>query len=235
MIIKDKTVLITGASGGIGKCLLQAFIERGAAKIYAADLNIDSIESNNKVTPIKLDVTNQVDIENCVKACGDTDILINNAGVELASPVFSQSSFKAKLEMNVNCLGVHSLCVAFWDMLKSKESSAIVNMLSIASFIHIPKLSTYCASKMAAHSITQAFRHASLGTNIKIVGIYPGYVDTDMTKNIDVKKATREQLVINICDDFEKGVLDIFPDSMSKELSKTAWHQNPILDCNFKV
>lgn len=183
-----------------------------------------------------MDVTQQEDIDNCRIRCEDIDILINNAGVELAFPVTSMGSLKAaKIEINVNFLGVHSLCVAFWDILKNKESASILNMLSIASFITIPNLSTYCASKIAAHSITQAFRHASLNTNIKVIGIYPGYVDTSMTKNIDVEKSTPQEIAINICDDFEKGILDIFPDPMSKELSKEAWHLNPILNCDFKV
>jgi len=237
MNIKGKTVLITGAGGGIGKCLVQSFIENGAIKIYAADLNIESLNElkaryDNKVIPIKLDVTKQEDIENCRHICEDIDILINNAGVELAFPVMSEHALKAaKIEINVNFLGVHSLCVAFWDVLKSKESASIINMLSIASFITIPNLSTYCASKVAAHSITQAFRHASLNTNIKVIGIYPGYVNTNMTKNIDVEKSLPQEIATNICDDFEKGILDIFPDPMSKKLSKEEWHQNPILDC----
>jgi len=239
MNIKGKTALITGACGGIGKCLVQSFIEKGAIKIYAADLNIESLNAlktpyDNKVIPVKLDVTKQEDIENCRHICEDIDILINNAGVELAFPVISEDSLKAaEIEMSVNFLGVHSLCVTFWDVLKSKESTSIINMLSIASFITIPNLSTYCASKIAAHSITQAFRLASLNTNIKVIGVYPGYVDTNMTKSIDVEKSTPQEIAINICDDFEKGILDIFPDRMSKELSKVAWHQNPILNCVF--
>mgnify|MGYP000022236890 CR=1 FL=1 len=234
MIIKGKTVLITGASGGIGKCLVQEFLNRGAAKIYAADLNVDTLTCHAKIFPIKLDVTQLADIENCRQRCSDTDILINNAGVELASPVFSQSPFKAKLEMDVNCLGVHNLCVAFWDTLKNKESAAIINILSIASFVVIPKLATYCASKAAAHSITQAFRHESMDTNVQVFGVYPGYVDTDMTKNIDVEKITPEQLVINICNKVETNIIDIFPDAMSSELARSCWPQTSILDCKFK-
>lgn len=233
MNIKDKIVLITGAGGGIGACLVEEFFDRGAAKIYAADLNVDGLNKlKNKyenIVTLKLDVTQQDDINNSVAICADVDILINNAGVELASPVFAANSVKAaKLEMSVNCLGLHSLSVAFWDILKTKES-CIMNMLSIASFVYIPNISTYCASKMAAHSITQAFRYASIGTSVKVVGIYPGYVDTNMIKDMDVIKATPQQLATNICNDFEKGIVDIFPDSMSMKLSKQAWHQNMTL------
>ncbi len=233
MIIKNKVILITGASGGIGKCLVQEFLRRGASKIYAADLMLAST-THEAVLPVKLDVTNPEDIAACRAFCSDVDILINNAGVEIAAPVFSDKSLKgAQLEMYVNCLGLHALTTAFWDLLLTKES-AVINMLSIASFMLIPNLATYCASKKAAHTITQAFRYASLNTNVKVAGIYPWYVDTSMTKNIDVKKVTPESIVNNICNDFESGLLDIFPDPASKELYKIAWPQNHVLDCTIK-
>ncbi len=233
MIIKNKVILITGANGGIGKCLVQEFLKRGAAKIYSADLNVKDLISAT-IVPIKLDVTSAEDIAICRASCSDVNILINNAGVEIAAPVFSCKSLKgAKLEMDVNCLGLHALTAAFWDLLLTKES-AVINMLSIASFINIPNLATYCASKRAAHAVTEAFRYAASNTNIKVVGVYPGYVDTNMTKNIDIEKATPESIVNDICDDFENGQIDIFPDTMSKELSNTAWPQNHTLNCQLK-
>ena len=240
MIIKDKVILITGACGGIGKCLVDEFLARGAAKIYAADMSIDNLnfvmaECGDKVFPIKLDVTSREDIAVFSAFCSDVDILVNNAGVEKASKVFEERAVVlGKLEMSVNCLGLHALTAAFWGLLKAKES-AVINMLSIASFVHIPSLATYCASKVAAHSITQAFRHASANTNVKVVGVYPGYVDTSMTKNIDAVKVTPQYLAKNICDDFESGILDIFPDEMSKELCSGMYHNNLTLDCKLKV
>lgn len=231
MIIRDKVIFITGANGGIGKCLVNEFLKRGAAKIYAADLIIGDLSCNDKVFPIRLNITHIAAIESCKQLYTDVDILINNAGIELAASICNQPAYRAKLEMDVNCLGLHGLSVALWDTLKSKDDAAIINILSIASFVHIPEIATYCASKAAAHSITQGFRYESINTSIKVVGVYPGYVDTNMTKNIDVVKVTPEELVFNICDDFEHGIIDIFPDSMSKELSKS-WNQNSIYIAN---
>src|SRR6185437_5923077 len=101
---------------------------------------------------------------------------------------------------------------SFWNLLKEKNSAAIVNILSIASFALILKLGTYCASKTAAHLLTQGLRKESDSTNIKIFAVYPGYVDTEMTKNIEIEKASPQQIAAEICNGVENDILDIFPD-----------------------
>lgn len=179
------------------------------------------------IVPLKLDVTNAQDIKFCQNLCKDVDILINNAGVEFATSFLSEGSVKASsIEMAVNYFGVHNLCFSFWNLLKEKKSSAIVNILSIASFSLILKLGTYCASKAAAHLLTQGLREEACSTNIKIYGVYPGYVDTKMTKNLDVEKANPLDIALNICDGIEDDILDIFPDAMSNELSKKINYKN---------
>lgn len=186
-------------------------------------------ENPDIVVPVKLDVTDIDDVLKCRKLCGDTEILFNNAGVECATRFIGEKSLKAaQFEMAVNYFGVHNLCSSFWDMLNTKQSACIVNMLSIASFTLILKLGTYCASKSAAHLLTQALRKESEGTNLNIHAVYPGYVDTQMTKNIDVEKATPQQIAKEVCDGIEAGVLDIFPDKMAKELAKNIGYQNHI-------
>lgn len=234
MNIANKTILITGASGGIGSSLVEELIHRKAKKIYAADLRLDSLASlqdkfGKIIIPVKLDVTNAEDIQSCRTLCDDTDILINNAGVECAKSFLNENSIKASsLEMAVNYFGVHHLSYSFWDLLKEKESSAIVNILSIASFALILKLGTYCASKAAAHLLTEGLREESKSTNIRVYAVFPGYVDTEMTKNIDVEKVSPQQIAARVCEDMENNVLDIFPDKMSKELSEKIGYQSHI-------
>lgn len=76
--------------------------------------------------------------------------------------------------------------------------------------------------------LTQGLREESKQTNIKIFGVYPGYVDTQMTKNIKVKKVSPQLIAARICGDIQHDVLDIFPDKMSKELSERIDYKNHI-------
>ncbi len=224
--IAGKVVLLTGANGGIGGALLEELVQRGVKKVYATglemiDLKLLQAKYPEIVVPVELDVTNLAAIQACHKACDDTDILINNAGVEFATRFIGNKSLKAaQIEMQVNYFGVHHMCAVFWDSLLARSESSIVNMLSVASFTHIPQLATYCASKAAAHVLTRSLRKESEGTSLMVHGIYPGYVDTKMTKNIaDVKKVTPELIAIETCNGLEQGVLDVFPDDMAKQFS----------------
>lgn len=222
----NKTVFITGASGGIGAALLDVFVQRGVKKIYATNLRMNELlplqaKYPSIVQPLELDVTNLISVRNCHALCEDTDILINNAGVEFATRFIGEKSLEAaRLEMAVNYQGTHNLSHVFWPTLLQKPSSSIVNMLSVASFTHIPQLATYCASKAAAHVLTRSLRRESIGSSLTVHGVYPGYVDTQMTQNIlDVEKVTPEQIAIETCNGLEQGVLDIFPDNMARRFA----------------
>lgn len=226
MNINGKTIFITGADGGIGYSLLKEFINRDAKKIYAAGINkkrLLEIEKSfpTKVKSIELDVIN---IDMCLQVaeiCSDTDILVNNAGVECAIPFMDSKSIKSvNFESNVNYIGVHNVSISFKDILTTKNESVIVNILSVGSFIVIPKLASYCASKSAAHVLTEAMRKELNSTNVKVHGVYPGYVDTEMTRDLNVEKVTPESISIEICDGISSGDDYIFPDYMSKSLSK---------------
>lgn len=84
----------------------------------------------DKVVPVKLDVTKINDVIACYELCKDTEILVNNAGVECATRFLGEKSLKAsQFEMAVNYFGVHNLCHTFWNSLKSKQSASDVWML----------------------------------------------------------------------------------------------------------
>lgn len=226
MEIKNRNIFITGADGGIGYALLKECIELGAKKIYASGINSERLslieqEMPSRIKAITLDVTNYeecVCISNEIK---DVDILINNAGVECATNFTEDHSIKAaRFETSVNYLGIHNLCYSFKDNLLTRQEACIVNMLSVGSFVIVPNLATYCASKAAAHILTQAIRGELSDSNIEVLGVYPGYIDTEMTNNLDVDKVSPESICGEIC----KGIINndeyIFPDYMSKTISQ---------------
>lgn len=223
-ILKNSVVFITGADGGIGKAFVAELLNREVKKIYVAGINMEALEALSMtrpelIYPIKLDVTNTLEVKKCAEQCLDTTILINNAGVELkASFLGDKSAAKAQFEMNVNYIGPVDLCNQFLKVLKANGNPAIVNILSIGSLVLIKNISTYCASKSALHLFTQAIRE-ELKTEIKVFGVYAGYVDTAMVTDVLVEKISPAALVEHICNDIALNVLDIFPDEMSKKFA----------------
>lgn len=226
-IFKNSVVFITGSDGGIGKAFIKELLNRNVKKIYATGLNIENLKelsnlNSSKIIPLRLDVTNSTEIKDCVAKCNDTTILINNAGIELKSPFLAvNASEKAKFEMNVNFIGVVDLSNQFINVLKSNSNPAIINILSVASLVLIKDISTYCASKMALHLFTQSIRE-ELKNEIKVFGIYPGYVDTSMVSDVDIAKISPIELVKNICNEIELEKLDVFPDEMSKKYAESS-------------
>src|SRR5690606_28973790 len=98
--LKDKTILITGADGGLGTALVIEFIARNVKKIYATGLKLDNLKRvfekfADIVVPIELDVTNTESIQKCADLCSDTEILVNNAGVEFKVPFIADKSSQA--------------------------------------------------------------------------------------------------------------------------------------------
>ncbi len=229
-VFENSTVLITGADGGIGSAILIECIKRGAKKIYASGISIEKLEPLAKefpdfVIPVELDVTSEESIKMATGKCIDVNILINNAGVELKSSFIGENvARKALFEMKVNYIGVLDLTNSFLDVLKSNSNSYIINILSVGSSAVVKRLSTYCASKAATHIFTQTIREELQDQNIKVIGVYPGYVNTDMSSDINVKKVSPSELAKCTCDSIENGAIDIFPDEMSMEFYKN----NPI-------
>ena len=227
-LIENSKILLTGANGGIGTAFVKELIERNVDKIYITGIDLTALKQiaaqfpTKKIIPLKLDVTNSDDIENCAKQCQDVNILVNNAGIELKSSFISDKSADcAKFEMDINYIGVVRLTNAFYEILKKNQNSAIINILSIGSILFIDRLATYCVSKAAVHIFTQAIRKEFNQDKIKVFGVYPGYVDTSMSSDIQQYKISPEQLVKNICSDLENDILNIFPDEMSKSFQES--------------
>lgn len=218
---ENKTTLITGADGGIGTALIKELVKRNITKVYATGISADRLNllasgSPDKIVPVVLDVTNEDSVNAAAEICNDADIIINNAGIELKSDFIGENAAqKALFEMKVNYIGVINMINSFLPSLKQKNKSYILNILSVGSTAVVKRIATYCASKSATHILTQSLRSELNVMNIDLIGVYPGYVDTSMSADVTTEKITPESLAVNICNDFENGLMDIFPDKMS--------------------
>ena len=128
MEINGKTVLITGANRGIGAALVQAFLNAGVAKLYAGARNPAQLPAFNdaRVVPLKLDITKPADVSAAVKAAGDVDLLVNNAGVAKAGNIMTSSAEDLAGDMDINYYGTVRMMQAFAPALEKREPAFAV-------------------------------------------------------------------------------------------------------------
>jgi NAD(P)-dependent dehydrogenase (short-subunit alcohol dehydrogenase family) len=230
MNIANKTVLITGANRGIGRALVEEALRRGAKKVYAGTRGALQ-HPDKRVIPLTLDVTNAEQIQAAVEEVESLDILINNAGV---SP-FDDLSNRRVLEQQlaVNLFGPYDVTQAFLPLL-TRSRGAIVNVLSLSSLAAVPFSPAYSVSKAAAFSLSQSLRTLLAGRGVSVHRVLPGPVDTDMTRDLDIPKASPESVTRAILDGVEKGEEEIFPDPMSESVAE-GWRSSAVkaLECQF--
>jgi NAD(P)-dependent dehydrogenase (short-subunit alcohol dehydrogenase family) len=223
MNITNKTILITGANRGIGRALVEESLRRGAKRVYAGTRGALQ-HPDKRVTPLTLDVTNAEQIQAAVEEVESLDILINNAGV---SP-FDDLSDRRVLEQQlaVNLFGPYDVTQALLPLL-TRSRGAIVNVLSLSSLAAVPFSPAYSVSKAAAFSLSQSLRTLLAGRGVSVHRVLPGPVDTDMTRDLDIPKASPESVARAILDGVEIGEEEIFPDAMSKSVAE-GWRSGAV-------
>ena len=178
MNITNKTVLITGANRGIGLALVQEALKRGAKRVYAATRGAQSI-TDERVTPLALDVTSASQIAQAADAVVNLDVLINNAGIAIYGDFSNFDLIEQHLA--VNLFGALNVARAFLPQLR-RSKGAIVNHLSLAALASVPIMPAYSVSKAAALNMTQALRAFLASQGVTVHGVILGPVDTDMNR-----------------------------------------------------
>lgn len=199
MNIEGRTVLITGASRGLGRTLVFAFAQAGAAKIFAGArqredmerLQRDAAAANAVIVPVELDVTNEDHIA-AAATLSPIEILINNAGVAGYGNPVSMDLAAAVEEMNVNYFGALRMSRAVAPQMIERGEGMIVNVATAFAKINLPIVGTYCASKAALSSLGQALRAYLKDKGVHAMTVMPTTFDSDMSKGADVPKMTKE-------------------------------------------
>ena len=213
MSLKNKVVLITGANGGLGQAFVNYCLEQNVKKIYCCARDIKKLNIIDKrIEPLTLDITSSFDINNLVNSIDYIDILINNAGVNNEKRIFED--FNNDFEVNV--FGTLNICRALHS--KIKEKGSIITINSVLAFMNLPIMAQYCASKSALHSIMQAIRAELKTKSIDVFEVFPGPIDTRMSKNIQMQKTSPAEVVKNIFNDFNNKIFEIYPDEFSKNI-----------------
>ena len=221
--IEGAVALVTGANRGIGRALTEALLARGVRKVYAAARNPETLRGlrDERLVPLRLDVTDANQIRAAGEDASDVELVFSNAGVALARGIADATTLdQARREMEVNYFGPLQLLQQLAPTLAANGGGAVVNIGSIAGLTNSPFIPTYSASKAALHSLTQAARFLLGAQGTAVFGVYPGPVDTDMSRDAPLAKASPRDVAFAILDGIEAGQADIFPDSAGADFGR---------------
>jgi NAD(P)-dependent dehydrogenase (short-subunit alcohol dehydrogenase family) len=215
--IADRTVLVTGGNRGIGWALVEEALKRGAKRVYAGARE-PLAHADRRVTSLPLDVTDAAQIREAADKVESLDVLINNAGIAFYDDLSDRTALERHLA--VNLFGTYGVTRAFLPLL-TRSRGAIVNNLSLNAFAPMPVIPAYSISKAAAFSLTQSLRALLAGRGVRVHAVLPGPVDTEMSRDADIPKASPGSVARAIFDGVEKEEEDIFPDPMSAPMAES--------------
>jgi NAD(P)-dependent dehydrogenase (short-subunit alcohol dehydrogenase family) len=216
MEITGRAALVTGASRGLGRHLARELRDRGAT-VYAAARNPGSVDLAG-VTPIALDVTDPVSVAAAAARTEDVAILINNAGSSTGASLLTGDLADARLELDTHFFGTLAVVRAFAPQLAAQQRSAVLNVLSVLSWVSFPGSGAYCAAKSAEWSLTNALRQELAPQGTRVSSLHVGYMDTDMTRRISAPKSNPADIAKIAIDGVAAGDAEIIADEVSRQV-----------------
>ncbi|QCI67355.1 SDR family oxidoreductase [Phreatobacter stygius] len=195
--LKGKTVLITGASQGIGEGLARSFAEEGC-NLHVVARSGDRLDALKRaleaehgvtVTAHAMDMTAPGAVETLVAAVGDIDVLVNNAGVIPSGSLWDVDEAKWRAGWELKVLGYINLTRAFYPRMKAQGGGVIINNIGNGGEVFDPAYVAGTTGNASLMAFTRAMGGHSLDDNIRVVGVNPGPVDTDRIYNMLKKRA----------------------------------------------
>jgi len=220
MSYTNQTVLVTGANRGIGLATVRELLKTDVKKVYAATRNLAALPTfdDARVVPLQLDIIDSGSIAAAAKTAADVDILINNAGTATFGDLFGGTIEDATRDFTTNFYGTYNAIRAFVPTFRARKSGTIVNVVSVVGLTAAPMGPGYSASKAALQSLTQSLRNILAADGIRVLGVYPGPIDTDMAKELTFDKTSPEDAAIDIVAGVARGDTYIFPDPFAKQI-----------------
>lgn len=225
--IEGKTALVTGANRGIGKAILEAFLENGVSKVYAGVRTLSKAQPlldkyGDRVEAITIDLEQPETIAAAARYAKDTDIVVNNAGVlKNATPLDDHAIDTLYYEIDMNVGGLIRMAQAFAPVLKSNGGGAFIQLNSVASMKNFAPFTTYSASKAAAYSVTQGLKDILFSEQGTIVvSVHPGPIATDMANDAGLSEIAEPPSLVGdaIIRALSQGEFHVFPDAMAKQI-----------------
>jgi NAD(P)-dependent dehydrogenase (short-subunit alcohol dehydrogenase family) len=187
-----RRAIVSGAARGIGLAIAQRLVA-GGARVVVADVDADGADRvaaqlGNGSIGVGCDVRSMADVTaavgTAVEAFGGLDLLVNNAGIEIAKPIIELTEDDFGRVLDINVMGTFRFTKAAIPALAAAQGAAIVNLSSVAGTGGGPLLSAYCASKAAVIRFTESAAIELRQTGIRVNAVCPGLIQTEMADRL---------------------------------------------------
>lgn len=219
MNLQNKTVLVTGASSGLGLEIVRLLLTKGARVILTSRASdklsqLKEEMSSEKCRVMSCDVANLDEIKELHKEVGEVDVLVNNAGIWLAGELAGYDYEQIQKVIEVNFTGLINMTREFLPGMKSKGQGMIVNVSSTSGLLGREQQTVYAATKWGVRGFTESLKLELKPDKIQVMGFYPGGMNTPLfNKSGDIKDTS------NYMDPREVAEVLVFalsrPDSMT--------------------
>jgi len=216
--IKGSTVVVTGGQRGLGKAIVDEFLQRGAAKVYAT-ARAPKPSEDPRVVSVELDVTKPDSVAALATTAPDAEIVVNNAGIIGAPKLLSSDIEEVRSVFETNYFGALRVAKAFAPILADNGGGALVDIASVLSWL--AGFGGYGDSKAALWSATNSLRIELEKQGTLVTGVHLSFTDTDMTSGFDVPKNDPRQVARHIVDGIERGDVEVLADDHTRYV-KTA-------------
>ena len=219
MKLNEKTVVVTGASSGIGRAVALELARRGATLFLAARRSpeLDSVAAlcraqGVSATPVVTDVGDRDACRKLIDTAGRVDVLINNAGFAIFDPIESARPEELEAMMSTNFFGAVWCTQAVLPQMLARGDGTIVNVASIAGIMGYARMGGYCATKFAMIGFTESLRDEVLGRGVRVAMVCPGTTETEF-----FVKAERGKMP-----GASRLILGISPERVARVICRTA-------------
>jgi NAD(P)-dependent dehydrogenase (short-subunit alcohol dehydrogenase family) len=214
MRIEGSVAFVTGANRGLGRHLAEQLVARGA-KVYGGARNPESVTSEG-VIPVQVDITDPASVEAAAAVAGDVTLLVNNAGISSFSSLLDGPLDDIRAQMESHYFGTLSVTRAFAPHLIANAPGAVLNVLSVLSWLHPGGLGAYSAAKAALWAQTDSVREEFAPHGVGVTALHVGYMDTDMVADVDAPKLDPAAVAALALDGVESGLVEVLADDLTR-------------------